>query len=107
MKKMSVAVIAVLAFVAGYLAPKQNSNLVKDQGYKAGDYTIFWRSYRGKGGKAYQKIDIQGKYNLKGGIYKKGATIDENKQKKIFKKQLTSLEDLLQYRYKVKKKEMR
>lgn len=85
-KKITVVVLIALAFVAGYMSPKQNSTckaetnrLVKGKAYKAGDYTIFWRSYRGKGGKIYQKIDIQGKYNLIGATYKKGATIDEKK----------------------------
>lgn len=86
-KKIAVVVLTVLAFVAGGLLPRSNdqdckaetNRLKKDQAYKAGDYTIYWRSYRGKGGKTYQKIDIQGKYKLIGATYKKGATIDEKK----------------------------
>ena len=90
-KKIIVAMLVVLSFVGGSLLPRPNglnqgqeckagiNHLKKDQGYKAGDYEIYFRSYRGKGGKIYQKIDIQGKHNLKGAIYKKGATI-ENKR---------------------------
>ncbi len=76
MKKLSIAVIIFLAFCSGYLLPKQNM-LEKDKAYKAGDYIIYYRTYKGRGGKMYQKIDIQGKHDLIGGIYKKGATIDE------------------------------
>ena len=68
----------ILAFVAGYLLPKPNT-LEKDKAYKAGDYTIYYRTYKGKGGKTYKKIDMQGRYNLIGGVYQKGATIDEKK----------------------------
>ena len=90
-KKIIVAVLVVLSFVGGSLLPRPNglnqdqeckatvNSLKKDQGYKAGDYKIYFRSYRGKGGKIYQKIDIQGKHNLIGAIYKKGATIEEKK----------------------------
>lgn len=90
-KKILVAVLIVLSFVGGSLLPRPNglnqdqeckaeiNRLKKDQCYKAGDYKIYFRSYRGKGGKIYQKIDIQGKHNLKGAIYKKGATIEEKK----------------------------
>lgn len=78
MKKLLVAVVIVLAFVAGYLLPRQGM-LEKGQAYKAGDYTIVYRTYTGRGGKVYQKIDIQGKSNLIGGVYKKGATIEEQK----------------------------
>lgn len=88
-KKVVTFVLVMLAFVAGYMIPKQNQQckaetnkiykLKKGQEYRAGDYRIWFRSYRGKGGKIYQKIDIQGKHNLIGGIYKKGATIDERK----------------------------
>lgn len=76
MKKLSIAVLIVFAFVAGYLLPRQ-SVLEKDKAYKAGDYVIHYRTYKGKRGKEYQKIDIQGKNNLIGGVYKKGATIEE------------------------------
>lgn len=90
-KKIIVAMLVMLSFVGGGLLPRPNglsqdqeckadiNCLKKDQGYKAGDYKIYFRSYRGKGGKIYQKIDIQGKHNLKGVIYKKGATIEEKK----------------------------
>ena len=90
-KKIIVVALIVLSFVGGSLLPRPNglnqdqgckatvNNLKKDQVYKAGDYKICFRSYRGKGGKLYQKIDIQGKHNLKGAIYKKGATIEEKK----------------------------
>lgn len=90
-KKIIVAILVVLSFVVGSLSPRPSglgqgqeckagtSRLKKDQGYKAGDYTIWFRSYRGKGGKIYQKIDIQSKHNIKGGIYKKGATIEEKR----------------------------
>lgn len=90
-KKIIVAVLVVLSFVAGDILPLTNglnqgqeckatvNSLKKDQGYKAGDYTIYYRTYKGRGGKTYQKIDIQGKHNLKGGIYKKGATIEEKR----------------------------
>ena len=90
-KKIIVAVLIVLSFFAGVALPRPNglkqgqeckagtSRLKKDQGYKAGDYTIYYRTYKGRGGKIYQKIDIQGKHNLIGGIYKKGATIEEKK----------------------------
>lgn len=85
-KKITVVSLIALAFVAGYMLPKpdgkckaETNSLVKGQAYKAGDYTIFWRSYRGRGGKIFQKIDIQGKYNLIGATYKKGATIEEKK----------------------------
>lgn len=90
-KKIIVAVLVVLAFVAGVLLPRPNglnqgqgckagtSRLKKDQGYKAGTYTVYYRTYKGKGGKTYQKIDIQSKHNLKGGIYEKGATIEEKR----------------------------
>ena len=88
-RKIIVAILVMLSFVGGSLLPRPNglkqdqeckaetNRLRKGQAYKAGDYTIFWRSYRGKGGKIYQKIDIQGKHNLKGAIYKKGATIEK------------------------------
>ena len=91
MKKMSIAVIAVLAFVVGYMLPRQNglnqdqeckvemNRLKKDQGYKAGPYTVYYLTYKGRGGKIYHKIDINGKHNLIGGIYKEGATIEEKK----------------------------
>lgn len=75
MKKLFVAVVVVLAFVAGYLLPRQNV-LKKDREYRAGNYRICFREYRGKGNRVYQKIDIQGKHALIGGIYKKGATIE-------------------------------
>lgn len=88
-KKIVTVVLVVLAFIAGGLLPKPNQEikaetnkiqkLKKGQTYKAGDYMIWFRSYRGKGGKIYQKIDIQGKHNLIGSVYKKGATIDERK----------------------------
>jgi hypothetical protein len=89
-KKIIVAMLTMLSFVGGSLLPRSNglnqdqceaeiNRLKKDQGYKAGDYKIYFRSYRGKGDKIYQKIDIQGKHNLKGAIYKKGATIEEKK----------------------------
>ena len=88
-KKIMVAILVILSFVGGSLSPRPSglsqdqeckagtSRLKKDQGYKAGDYTIYYRTYKGWGGKIYQKIDIQGKHNLIGGIYKKGATIEE------------------------------
>ena len=88
-KKIVSVVLVMSAFIAGGLLPRPNglkqdqeckaetNKLKKGRAYKAGDYTIFWRSYRGKGGKIYQKIDIQGKHNLKGAIYKKGATIEK------------------------------
>ena len=91
MKKLSIAILIALSFISGSLLPKPNglnqdqeckagiSKLKKNQGYKAGHYTVYYRTYKGRGGKIYQKIDIQGKYNLKGGIYKKGATIEEDK----------------------------
>lgn len=90
-KKILVAVLVVLSFVGGGLLPRPSglnqgqeckagiSRLEKDQGYKAGPYTIHYRTYKGRGGKIYQKIDIQGKHNLIGGIYKKGATIEEKR----------------------------
>ena len=90
-KKIVSVVLFMSAFIAGGLLPRPNglnqgqeckagtSRLKKDQGYKAGDYTIYYRTYKGRGGKIYQKIDIQGKHNLIGGIYKKGATIEEKK----------------------------
>ena len=89
-KKIIIAMLVVLSFAGGSLLPRPNglnqdqceaetNRLKKDQGYKAGVYKIYFRSYRGKGGKIYQKIDIQGKHNLKGAIYKKGATIEEKK----------------------------
>jgi hypothetical protein len=90
-KKIIVAVLIVLSFVGGSLSPRPSglgqgqeckagtSRLKKDQGYKAGDYTIYYRIYKGRGGKIYHKIDINGKRDLKGGIYKKGATIEEKK----------------------------
>lgn len=90
-KKIVIAMLAMLSFAGGSLLPRPNglnrkqeckatvNRLKKDQGYKAGDYKIYFRKYRGKGGKIYQKIDIQGKHNLKGAIYKKGATIEEKK----------------------------
>lgn len=88
-KKILVVILVMLSFVAGGLLPRPNglgqeckagtSRLKKDQGYKAGDFTIYYRTYKGRGGKTYQKIDIQGKHNLKGGIYKKGATIEEKR----------------------------
>ena len=90
-RKIIVAILVMLSFVGGSLLPRPNglnqgqeckagtNRLKKGQAYKAGDYTIWYRSYRGKGGKIYQKIDIQGKYNLKGGIYKKGTTIEEKR----------------------------
>ena len=90
-KKIIVAMLVVLSFVGGSLLPRPNglnqdqeckagtSRLKKDQGYKAGDYTIYYRTYKGRGGKMYQKIDIQSKHNLIGAIYKKGATIEEKK----------------------------
>ena len=76
MKKLLSVVLIVLAFVAGYLLPRSN-NLVKGQQYKAGPYTVVYRTYQGRGGKICHKIDINGKHNLIGGIYKKGATIEE------------------------------
>lgn len=75
MKEMFVAVLVVLAFVAGYLAPKQNI-LEKNKAYHAGNCTIYYRTYKGKGGKTFQKIDIQGKHNLMGNAYQNGATIE-------------------------------
>ena len=90
-RKIIIAVLVMLSFVGGSLLPRPNglnqgqeskagtNRLRKDQGCRAGDYKIYFRSYRGKGGKIYQKIDIQGKHNLKGAIYKKGATIEEKK----------------------------
>lgn len=78
MKKLFVAVIVALAFVAGYMLPRQKV-LEKGQTYKAGNYKIFYRTYKGKGGKTFQKIDIQGKHNLVGGVYQKGATIEEKR----------------------------
>lgn len=90
-KKIIVAVLIVLSFVGGSLLPRPNSlnqdqeckaetnTLKKDQGYKAGPYTVVYRTYRGRGNKIYHKIDIKGKHNLIGGIYKKGATIEEKK----------------------------
>lgn len=90
-RKIIVAILVMLSFVGGSLLPRPNvlnqgqeckatvNSLKKDQGYKAGDYTIYYRTYKGRGGKTYQKIDIQGKRNLKGGIYKKGATIEEKR----------------------------
>lgn len=87
--KIIVVVLVMLSFVAGGVLPRPNglnqeckagtNKIIKDQGYKAGDYTIYYRTYKGRGGKIYQKIDIQGKHNLKGGIYKKGATIEEKR----------------------------
>lgn len=85
MRKLAIAILVALSFIGGSLSPKPNgqeckaeiSRLKKDQGYKAGSYKIWYRSYRGKGGKTYQKIDIVGKQDLKGAIYKKGATIEE------------------------------
>ena len=88
-KKIIIAVLIVLSFIAGSLSPRPNSleqdqeckagisSLKKDQGYKAGDYKIWYRSYRGRGGKTYQKIDIVGKRDLKGAVYQNGATIEE------------------------------
>ena len=90
-KKIIVAVLIVLSFVGGVLLPRPSglnqgqeckagtSRLKKDQGYKAGPYTVYYRTYKGRGGKIYHKIDINGKHNLKGGIYKKGATIEEKR----------------------------
>ena len=78
MKKLSAVVLIFLAFIAGYLIPRSN-DLAKDQGYKAGPYTVYYRTYKGHSGKIYHKIDINGKHNLIGGIYKKGATIEEKK----------------------------
>lgn len=90
-KKIIIVLLIVLAFVGGYLLPRPSginqgqeskagtSRLKKDQGYKAGDYTIYYRTYKGRGDKTYQKIDIQGKHNLIVGIYKKGATIEEKR----------------------------
>lgn len=90
-KKIIVVVLIILSFVGGSLLPRPSglnqdqeckagvNRLRKNQGYKAGDYTVYFRSYLGKGGKIYQKIDIQGKHNLKGAIYKKGATIEEKR----------------------------
>ena len=78
MKKLFFAVLIALAFVAGYLAPRQ-STLTKGQAYKAGDYIVYYRTYKGKAGKVCQKIDIQGKHKLIGGVYQRGATIEENK----------------------------
>ena len=88
-KKITVTVFVVLSFIAGGLLPRpsglgqdkkceaRTNVLKKDQGYKAGDYTIYYRTYKGRGSKIYQKIDIQGKHNLKGATYKKGATIEK------------------------------
>ena len=90
-KKIIVAVLILLSFVGGSLSPRPSglgqgqeckagtSRLKKDQGYKAGPYTVFYRTYKGRGGNIYHKIDINGKHNLKGGIYKKGATIEEKR----------------------------
>ena len=90
-KKIIVSVLIVLSFIGGSLLPRSNglnqgqeckagtSRLKMDQGYKAGDYTVYYRTYKGRGGKKYQKIDIQGEYNLIGGVYKKGATIEEKR----------------------------
>ena len=90
-KKILVVLLVILAFVAGGLLPRpsgldqgqeckaETNTLKKDQGYKAGPYTVYYRTYKGRGGKIYQKIDIQGKHNLKGATYKKGATIEEKK----------------------------
>lgn len=89
-KKISVVGLVMLAFVAGIILPRpsglqdQKSQaaaniLKKDQKYKAGPYMIWYRVYRGKGGTTYKKIDIVGKHNLKGAIYKNGATIEERK----------------------------
>ena len=89
-KKIITVALIVLSFVGGSLLPRPNglnqyqceagtSRLKKDQGYKAGNYTIYYRTYKGRGGKTYQKIDIQGKHSLKGAIYKKGATIEEKR----------------------------
>lgn len=90
-KKIIIAVLIALSFVGGSLLPRPNglnqdqeckagtSRLKKDQGYKAGPYIVYYRTYKGRGGKIYQKIDIQGKRNLIGGIYKKGATIEEKR----------------------------
>lgn len=86
-KKISIVAFVMLAFVAGSLLPRPNgidqeskaavNKIKKDQAYKAGPYKIWYRVYRGKGGKIYQKIDVVGKHNLKGAVYKKGATIEE------------------------------
>lgn len=72
---MFVAVLIVLAFIAGYMLPRSN-DLKQDQEYRAGNYKIWFREYRGKGNRMYQKIDIQSKHDLVGNVYKKGATIE-------------------------------
>lgn len=77
-KKIIVSVLIVLSFIGGSLLPRSNG-LNQGQGYKAGDYTVYYRTYKGRGGKKYQKIDIQGEHNLIGGVYKKGATIEEKR----------------------------
>lgn len=77
-KKILVAVLVVLSFVGGSLLPRPNG-LNQGQEYKAGPYTIYYRTYKGRGGKTFQKIDIQGKHSLIGDIYKKGATIEEKR----------------------------
>lgn len=87
MKKFYIAVLVALAFVSGSLLPKPNgqeckaetNTLKKNQAYKAGDYVIYYRTYKGKGGKVFEKIDIKGKHVLIGGVYKKGATIEESR----------------------------
>lgn len=90
-KKIIMAVLIVLSFIGGSLLPRPSglnqgqeckagtSRLKKDQGYKAGPYIVYYRTYKGRGGKIYHKIDINGKHNLVGGIYKKGATIEEKR----------------------------
>lgn len=88
-KKISVVGLVMLAFVAGSLLSRPNglnqesqaavNQIKKDQTYTAGHYKIWYRVYRGKGGKTYQKIDVVGKHNLKGAIYRNGATIEERK----------------------------
>lgn len=88
-KKISVVGLVMLAFVAGSLLPRPDgldqesqaafNKIKKDQVYRAGPYKVWYRVYHGKGGKIYQKIDVVGKHNLKGAIYKNGATIEERK----------------------------
>ena len=90
-KKIVSVVLVMSAFIAGGLLPRPNglkqdqeckagtSRLKKNQGYKSGPYTVYYRTYKGRGGKIYYKIDINGKHNLIGGIYKKGATIEEKR----------------------------
>ena len=90
-KKIIVAVLVMLAFVAGGMLPRPSglgqgqeckagtSRLKNGQGYKAGPYTVVYRTYRGRGGKIYHKIDINGKRDLIGSVYQKGATIEEKK----------------------------